>query len=1159
MSALPLTAAQERAVAADLPEICVTAGAGSGKTRVLVERFVRLVLRQGVPVERILAITFTEKAASELKDRITRSFEEAGRDRERREVEFACIATIDSFCARLLREHALEAGVDPRFRVLPELEAVRLMREAADAVLLGGDEKRLSALLEATGIADLSECLRSLYEKIRHAGMPLSLATLQTRAAAESSLVRLEEALRELARVAAHEPLTGRQAATVRGLSDLPARLRSLPEAATVGEIARCYAESRRLYDFKGLASRPFLDSALRDLDAALSDWRAGELEKRAVPFRRELADLLVSFDEAYGRRKRALSALDFADLELRVRDLLSGSETTRRRIRARFTHLFLDEFQDTNPLQHDIVRLLHEGNALFVVGDVKQSIYGFRDADVSILEELRARSAAAGGALSLPENFRSRPELVEFANRLFGSPLWLPGGVPFEPMRPACEAVAKSHPSVEILKLDGQDAEEARRREAAALAARLAELVEGGRLRRPAGEAGEPAGALSYGDVAILFRTTTWMRTYERALSERRIPYFVQKGRGYFRTQEVRDLMNLVRVLENPRDDLALAAVLRSPLCGLTDDDLLRISLGEGRRRRLWERLSRARDLPEDARRRIEGSRALLEEIRGKRSTPLWLRLQSLQSRTPLALDALLHFNGRRRFANLGKLVDLVRRWETGGDAARLPLPELLEEYQSEETRESEAMVESPQDDTVRLMTIHAAKGLEFPLVVLADLGRGESLARQEGTFRRGEGFGWSFYDSASGTRALKPAGTLRLEALEKEAQQREENRLLYVAVTRAREHLILSGWSVSGEQGESSWMKSILEALGGEAAIRDDPRLRFSQEDAGTEAGVSFVSLAGERRSALEEGEALGPGAGDPGAQALARELLLRTGLSSPPADATPFVTTASEIVQHQLCPRRYHLRYRLGAPQGSRRRGTGQAIEAVEEVQGEELSALAEGPQEEAALRDDEVPAEILGDCVHRLLASEDDRPVPEDLLSVLGPRDREEARRQVETFRRSPLGRRAAAGEAQTETPFAMTRQGSTLRGQIDLVLRDPQGEITLVDYKTSRIRGAEVAEKAADYALQLRIYALAAADLFGRLPVRACLYFLHPDVVFDVPIGTAELQEAERAIAAFFRAQQGEEFPEAPARHCFACGYRQLYCPGVTHRIPRAAR
>ena len=1151
MSRLPLTAAQASVVAADLPEICVTAGAGSGKTRVLVERFVRLVLRQGIPVERILAITFTEKAAAELKDRIARAFEEEGRDRERREVEFATVATIDSFCARLLREHALEAGVDPRFRVLPELEAVRLMREAADAVLLAGDERQLSLLLEATGIADLSECLRSLYEKIRHAGMPMSAATLETRAA-RGSWERLEAALRELAASAGREVLTERQAAMVRDLSDLPARLRSLPEAATAGEIGLHYAAARALYDFKGLAARPRLAAALRELDAALSDWRAEELEKRTGPFRRTLADLLVSFDAEYGRRKRALAGLDFADLEQRVRELLADSEPTRRRIQARFTHIFLDEFQDTNRLQHDIVRLLHEGNTLFVVGDAKQSIYGFRDADVSILEELRAHSAAAGGALSLPENFRSRPELVEFANRLFHSPLWLPGGVPFEPMRPVCEAAAKSAPSVEILKVEGTEAEEARRREATALAARLADLVEGGRLRRPADGFSEPA-VLTYGDVAILFRTTTWMRLYERALSERRIPYFVQKGRGYFRTQEVRDLVNLVRVLENPRDDPALAAVLRSPLCGLTDDDLLRISLGEGRRRRLWERLERARDLPADSSPRIEAARTLLEEIRGRRSTPLWLRLQSMLSRTPLALDALLHFNGRRRFANLGKLVDLVRRWETGGDAARLPLPELLEEYQSEETRESEAMVESPQDGTVRLMTIHAAKGLEFPLVVLADLGRGENAARPEETlFRRGEGFGWSFTDPASGSRGLKPAGTLRLEALEKEARQREENRLLYVAVTRAREHLILSGWSAPGDEG--SWMRSILEALGGEEAVRADPRLRFSQGEDAAEAGTPFVSLAGECRGALEAGEALAPDPASPGDRALARELLRRTGLSSPPADATPFLATASEIVQHHLCPRRYFLRYRLGAPQGARRRGAGEGIVAADT---EEVPALAGEHQAEAVLKDDEVPAEVLGDRVHRILAEAGEFSVAEDLLSALSPADREEARRQVETFRRSALGRRAAAGEALREVPFAMARHGSILRGQIDLVLRDRAGGITLVDYKTSRIGAAEVPGKAADYALQLRIYALAVADLFGRRPLRACLYFLHPDVVLDLPVGPEDLDEAERAITVFFSAHREEVYPQRPARHCFACGYRQHYCPGVADRIGAA--
>jgi ATP-dependent helicase/nuclease subunit A len=1149
MILLPLTAAQERAVTADLPEICVTAGAGSGKTRVLVERFVRLVLSQGVAVDRILAITFTEKAASELKDRIARAFEEAGRDRERREVEFAYISTIDSFCARLLREQALEAGVDPGFRVLQEIEAIRLMREAADAVLLGSDEAALSRLLEATGIVDLSACLRSLYDRIRHAGMPLERATLEPPVQAGGARPLLEESIRDLALAPEREVLTRRQAEMVGRLSDLPARLGELPPSASVGEVALRFAEWRARFDFHGVAGRPHLCAALRRLAEALEECRAEELEKRSGAFREELARLLAAFDEEYGRRKRELAALDFADLEMRARHLLAESEPARRRIQARFAHLFLDELQDTNRLQHAIVRLLHEGNALFVVGDAKQSIYGFRDADVEILEEVRAHSVLAGGEMSLPENFRSRPELVEFTNRLFASPLWLEGGVPFEPMRPARESAATAAPCVEILKVEGLDAEDARRREATALAARLADLVEGGRLQRPGGGPGETAQALAFGDVAILFRTTTWMRTYERALSERRIPYFVQKGRGYFRTQEVRDLVNLIRVIENPRDDVALAAVLRSPLCGLTDDDLLRLSLGEARRRRLWERLQRPGELDGDPRRRLDGFLGRLSGIRGRRKGPLWRQLQSLLSSTPLALDALLHFNGRRRFANLVKLVDLVRRWETGGDFSRLSLVELLEEYQGEETRESEAMVESPQDDTVRLMTIHAAKGLEFPLVALADLGRGEISGRQEETFRRGEGYGLSFRDPVSGDRSLKPAGTLRLEAREKEAQRREENRLLYVAVTRAREHLILSGWTASGDREERSWMSSILEALGGEAAVQADARVRFSDGKAPPEAGMSFVSLAAEQGRLLEAGEALPTSPEPPGARTLAEALQRRVQREAPPADTTPFLTTATEIVQHHLCPRRYHLRYRLSAPQGSRKRGTSREV-AIEDA--EEVGTLVEGPQGEIVLRDDEVPAEILGDRVHRILA--EDGSSLEDLLAPLGPAERSEARRQVETFRRSELGRRAASGEALREVPFAMARSGSMLRGQIDLVLRESDGAITLVDYKTSRIKRAEVEEKAADYSLQLRLYALAAADLFARPPARAVLHFLHPDVVHEVSLAVEDLQESERAIAAFFAAHREADYPQHPARHCFACGYRRLYCPGVLERV-----
>ena len=1152
------TAAQEKAVLSDQREICVTAGAGSGKTRVLVGRFVRLVLETEIPVDAILAITFTEKAAADMKERIAGSFEAAGAEEERRKVEFSYVSTIDAFCARLLRENALEAGVDPRFRVLSEIEAERLMREAADTILLAHPQERLFELVEATRIPDLSASLRALYKKIRHAGMPLSTATLEPVSQSEIGEEVLSEGLRELGRAKRLERLTPRQEEMIQSLLGLSGEIALLPADASPIEVGRSFKLFRSRFVFHGTKERPALQGALKRIEEGLNTWRSERLERAAGPLRATLGGLLPLFDAEYQRQKRSLAALDFADLEWLARDLLSRSTEVRQRLQRRFRHVFLDEFQDTNPLQKEIVDQLRGGHGFLVAGDAKQSIYGFRDADVALLATFQRTAEASGGHIPLPENFRSRPELVEFSNRVFSSSLWKPGPVPFSPMVAAAAHGSKPFPSVEILIAEGEDAESSRIREAEALSGRIAELVEEGRTRitRQGSERrGQP---LSYGDLAILFRSTTHMRIYERALSQRRIPYFVQEGRGYFQTQEVRDLTNFLRILENPRDDFHLAAVLRSPLCGLSDDDLYRLARRESSRSRLADRLRHDAGLSEPGRERLARFVGLFDRIRGRKGHgPLWRPLEVVLSETPVGQQALLHFNGRRRLANLKKLVDLERTWEAAQAHSLPALVELLEDYGAEEARESEAMVESPRDDTVKLMTIHAAKGLEFPLVAVADLGRSDPPRRTEEIFRRGEGMGLAFYDPEEGSRSLKPTSYLALEERQKEAELQEENRLLYVAVTRAQEHLILSGWSAPSSKGSDTWLKAIVEALGGEQALAANPLIAVLKNGNAQPKTGRMASLAGLQRDRLEQGQPL---VDDPAIQEVAgsaKEILQRAALASPALETTPFLATATEIVQHQLCPRRYHLRYQVGAPSGRFSRDLRRMDqESARHVT--ELSPPGGDSEDLSLLKDDELPAEKLGDRVHRILAEPEDSPLINDLLASMSHSERKEALHQVETFRRSDLGRRAKAATALREVPFAMTRLGATLRGQIDLIIEPGSTAMTLVDYKTSRIPASEVKEKAADYELQLRLYAIAALEIFGKSPQRACLYFLHPDVQHDVDLSPSATEAAEDAIRSFFAAHQATSYPQRPATHCYSCGYLHAYCPGLVIPGPRPA-
>jgi ATP-dependent helicase/nuclease subunit A len=1154
------TDSQRDAIGMDHADLWVTAGAGSGKTGVLVDRFHRLVREGKARVEQILAITFTEKAAAEMKERIAAAFEREGKDEERRQVEFAAISTIHSFCARILRENALEAGVDPGFRVLEEFEADRLREEAADEMLLAQPEEGVRELLRLTGVEDLGSLILELHDRVRATGKPLHLETLEPAATPRDALERVGRTIEEIRR--AMRELTGEQQARLEPHLGIPGALEAIPADASPADLAAAVGRIRKGIDL-GRVRKGAAPALLRDLKENLLERFLGErLEVHARRLRPRIADLLAAFDAAYARRKQARAVLDYPDLEWLTRGLLAGHPAVRTRLLRRYRHLFLDESQDTNPLQMEVLRRLHEGNCFFAVGDAKQSIYGFRDADVRILDEAVRRAAQTGGHVPLGENFRSRPEIVAFCNRLFASPgIWQEGPVAFEPMRAGAEFGEKREPAVEILGVPGEDAEDARRKEADALAACLADRVESGSLRvTRRGEGIEP-GPLDYGDVAILFRSTTTLRVYERELARRQIPYFVQKGRGYFQTQEVRDLMNLIRILDNPRDDFHLAAVLRSPLCGMTDDDLYRIATCEvpGTGIRMWDRLGASRDhLPETPRRALERFLDLLRRLRARKEQgPLWRVLDEVVSTSRLADSALLHFNGRRRHANLRKLVELIREREAAGEIALPELVRFLEEYSAPETRESEAGVEALRDNTVKLMTIHAAKGLQFPVVVVADLGRAVAPERSREIFLRDGGFGFALLDDRTGSRSLEPASFTRLKEARQQAEAAEEARLLYVAATRAQEHLILSGWwtpttlrrGESGRPHARSWILRILAALEipheqvpalGTRVHPGSPDLLLAGMPETARPGGIRSSLLGRHRHEIERLDPLPEHPAIRAAAGRADGILHRAVLASPAPETTPFLATATEVVQHAICPRRYRLRYLLGAPasESGRVRDPGER-------------------GDEPDVKDDEVPAEILGDRVHRILARPPDPDGERGLLADLPPAIQKEARRQVRTFRESRLGREAA-GEALREFPFALLRGQTTLRGQIDLILRRPGGHLTIVDYKTSRVSADRVGEKAADYELQLQLYALAVRDLRGAAPSEAILHFLHPGVEWNADVSPAALERAEEAIAAFLASHRSGSHPQNPGPHCLVCGYRKPYCPDLEGRIPGAA-
>ncbi len=795
-----LTTEQARAVGRRDCSLMVRAGAGTGKTTVLVERFVQAVAEDGAPVEGMLAITFTEKAAAELKIRVRRRFLELGRAADARAAERAWISTIHGFCSRILRTHALSAGIDPDFRVLDEVEAERIATDAFDGALgvfMGeGEEAERLEMVAAYTPDSLRDMVRTAHSRLRSKGDRRPRLDAAQPPRIEGQRERLEAA----ARAAAAE------------LGGAPAQTKAVTGA--LERLERCLGVLRRV-PAGGLADPPDLDkltlagNAKALCTAACDEYRAalGAYEglcRAARQYRDHtmLRVLLELFDERYEQGKRARSGLDFEDLELIARDLLAGDEGLRVQYAERFAHVLVDEFQDTNPLQNELIEQLARDN-VFRVGDENQSIYGFRNADVEVFRRHWAEAAGRNRAESITVNFRSRGELLAAIDGCFA----LTWGERFEALNEAegsRDAAPRVKPCVELLVTDkskprwdaalpGDDPFGAamhgapiwRAAEARLLAKHIEEL--------------RAAGGWEWRDIVLLLRATTSMVFYERALEERGIPTHVVGGRGYWAQQQVADLRHWLAALANPRDELAVYSVLASPLAGLSLDAVALIGLhARDTRRDVWWTVSELNglgdDLPAGDRRRLERFVALFEDER--RAAPQ-VSLETLIHRAISATGYDRHVlslpAGARRMANVRKLMRMAREYEAEEGRDLRGFIDTLAERDAAQPREGEAPLEAEALDAVRLMTVHRAKGLEFPVVCVGDLGKD---GREDyGALRISDDGSLGLRLASLGGGAVDSAELERIKAEQKRVGEEEEKRIFYVAVTRAQEHLVLSG----------------------------------------------------------------------------------------------------------------------------------------------------------------------------------------------------------------------------------------------------------------------------------------------------------------------------------------------------------------------------
>ena len=863
--------------------VVLEASAGTGKTTVLVTRYLNL-LRAGVDPANILAITFTRQAAAEMRERIIR---ELRADAERsvdgaarwttlrdRLAEIS-ISTIDAFCFSLLHEFPLEADLDPGFALADETEIPNIIRQAVEQALVVGSGRAqtdpdLAMLIAQLGPWRIRAALTHLLRRRLAAettinrflaGAPRDLTAAGV---CRDAVTRLADRLGGpdgvLGRLLADGPDAGPFALITRDLSDLDALAERDP--------IRIRAALDRCRDYfltqEGKPRKRMIDKQLAGSTSRSKRFRAAAREASPI-----VRDVLGRFDrdinlvmaygvqrlfriavDAYRRQLDAHALLDFSDLLERAVALLRRMDEfaqSRFRLESRYHHVLVDEFQDTSRQQWELVSLLvrswgegaglvHEATippSVFVVGDRKQSIYRFRDADVAVLDDAaeavaalrdeadRAGAASPGVRQSITNSFRAAPALLAFLNDLFAAVPKVPNrpdAFRFDerdrfPVDPPAAATTAGIPAVTLAVATTVEGT------ADLIASEVSRLLDSGTVRdRRTGQ----RRSIVPNDIAILFRSRQSHREFERALNAHGIQTCVYKGLGFFDTDEIRDVRALIRYLAEPQAELRAAALLRSRFIGLSDAALA--AMAGGLSAALLDPVPPAAVAPVS-----DADRALLDLARA--TVPHWV---ALVDRVPPAevLDRILAASSydvelsdghpAQARENVKKIRNLVRRVQNRGYATMARVVDHIDHLSGDV---SNAVVEA--FDAVNLMTIHAAKGLEFPIVMLVDLGRGTGTAGppiRVATDTAGDPWVsvWPYRTPAD----LEE----RLRDLE------ETKRLLYVAATRARDHLFLS------------------------AVINDDGAIPTNPGSLGTALPEPFVDLMA--RAATDRGPLVWPG---------------------------------------------------------------------------------------------------------------------------------------------------------------------------------------------------------------------------------------------------------------------------------------------------------
>lgn len=1231
-----LTDEQQRAVDALDRNVTLTAGAGTGKTTTLTARYLHMIedsLEQEasgetelILPENILTTTFTERAANELEESVRSeitnrisAIDADGFEAWRTvadELDHGYIHTLHGFCARLLREHALSVdGLDPGFETLDETETKALIHDTVGTLLEEHERheatRTLARRFSRSQLQDvLTDLLTERPESIEWAERWADATEDEYLEFVESVLhpIDPEEAADRLASPAFTDPLETLQAiiddppdistdgtswARAAGIFDIladhfdngvPSRQKQTLIAELSNHLTKDGGDRYKDYTsadthWSDHPQRDVFDTAIQQLVAALEPEQYAvnvdlELERNSFQFVRALAQLTQLAAGEYEDRKQRQNALDFTDLISYSVSFLSAPEHERVRaeLQGQFEYIMLDEFQDTDPRQWDLIKLLtaserdtFDAQNIFVVGDVKQSIYRFRNADVTQFQEITGTleqsieqpdttASPVEDDDQLSTNFRTLPTVLETINELFET-VFDKDGEPYEAppqaLSPARDddagigsteyLLVPTDQEIRQSRFDHYDAfataepESKSELEAMALAARLTQVLEEPYQVYPeAGEDetdddGSELQDIEPNDIAILLRSRTNLKDYERALDDANIPYSVASGVGFYETPEITALLNLFRALADPYDERALYAALRSPLFGCTDDTLAQLKLHDDS---LWDALgSTDSEALEGAYEHLCKWRRLAGlgdggtvDYKGSWASYLTQIIED----TGYLVSVSAGERAQQARANVEKFRDQLRQWSDDGVRSLTTLANRIEQRVELGGRETEA---DTAEDGVQILTIHDSKGMEFPFVVVPEISREfkDDAALGDGKVE----FERVGADHAVGMKAPHPsdpfemADTIARDIIRerrRREERAEEKRCLYVACTRARDHLLLSGHHELADDAEGQSLAELAEAEPDDASSYRDwvqPALLPEEVCATLDSQTSVSRSYGDGEYTLSIPT---PGV-DREQPADVVEPTVALSPDPPVSDAT-FELSATDLAAYLGGYGELVLHEDTRTVVVETADDSPDARHGEPEGTAENTDQPDRQPSESGA-GDATISPRIFGELVHRLCEL---RP-PESRWSELMEQTlvEEGAAVELSSDLQARVSTHAQRGISYVESQTASVEvqqqydelyvtaefDRGEISGFIDHLILTPDA-YHIIDYKTGEVTADEVADDAAYYTNQMKAYAIALHQQQTEREVNVSLVFTEIDDVWTTEWTTAEIDSmAER--------------------------------------------